>query len=195
MPRIPGTNDAQSFFLRAFSQNPSGPAPADWPNAARLRKWLRRKTFRRAFLAIQNTHRLRSDLHLSAASAQAGQSLESLTANNALANTTDPSSIANCKSQIANATTILRLSHLRQRFPNPADPDPIANCKSQLANPPDLSRDQYLELLQYAFSLHTRGHPKMTVEEANRFWQNHLQSIRDDLAQRARALLHHPEAK
>jgi len=31
MPRITGTTDAQTTFLRAFRHNPTGPAPADWP--------------------------------------------------------------------------------------------------------------------------------------------------------------------
>ena len=52
MPRITDTNNRQSAFLRAFLDNPSGPPRNQWPTPARLRLWLKRPGFRRAYNAL-----------------------------------------------------------------------------------------------------------------------------------------------
>ena len=52
MPRIKDTNNRQTAFLRAFLDDPSGPPRDQWPTPARLRLWLRRPGFRRAYNAL-----------------------------------------------------------------------------------------------------------------------------------------------
>src|SRR5438128_2395873 len=90
MPRIDGTTDAQSFFLRAFLKDPLGPEAKDWPAPAILDKWLTRPKFLRGLARVIHGHHFRSDLHLAAAADSAAQSLELLTANNATATLDDP---------------------------------------------------------------------------------------------------------
>jgi hypothetical protein len=180
-----GTTHAMTKFLRACSKNPLGPAPEDWPTATILRRWLRRKSFRRAFLTIQESHRLRSDFHLSAAGSYAAHSLELLTQNNTLATLDDQSKIENQKSKILSASTVLRLSHLRQRF-SPSDPS-IENPKSKkgaelatardLENPPELTEEQATSLLKYAINLLTRAHPKATAAETAEYWTEHFDKL------------------
>ena len=38
MPRIPGANDHQTAFLRAFIRHPDGPPPELWPRPVKLRR-------------------------------------------------------------------------------------------------------------------------------------------------------------
>jgi hypothetical protein len=114
MPDITGTTRAQTLFLRAFHTSPTGPAPADWPSPAILRKWLRKPAFRRALATIQETLQFQSDFQLSRA---ANAAARRLLADDAELTTHD-------------LGRLLRLAHLRQRFsPAGADPDapPHAN--------------------------------------------------------------------
>ena len=55
MPRIEGTSNRQSSFLRAFRLHHGGPPPEAWPSPAILRRWLRHHGFRRAFTDLQRT--------------------------------------------------------------------------------------------------------------------------------------------
>src|SRR5437899_2616879 len=108
MPRIPGTTHAQTIFLRTFRNNPTGPAPQDWPAPAILRKWLRGPRFRQALSSVQETLRLQADFHLANAATKAAQRFE-----------TQDSELTTL-----DLNRILRLSHVRQRF-TPAPPPPL----------------------------------------------------------------------
>ena len=75
MPRIAGTSDAQSRFLRTFHTCPGGPPPDQWPSPAIFRRWLRRPGFKRAFDSLQQTLRIQTEFHLAAAATNAAQRL------------------------------------------------------------------------------------------------------------------------
>ena len=126
MPRIKGTTDAQSKFLRAFHTSPDGPAPADWPSPAVLRRWLRHPEFLRAFNSLQSTVRAQADFQLRAASASAIRSLATLLA--AAPN-------AESQKQFKTLCDFVRLAHQRERFAPqslPAPPTPVAELKAML---------------------------------------------------------------
>jgi hypothetical protein len=105
MPRITGTTDAQSTFLRAFRHNPAGPAPADWPHPAILRRWLRRPAFLTALNSLHQTLRFQVDFHLATAAARA-----------AAAFTAQP------ELTTQDLSRLLRLAHLRDRFASTTPP-------------------------------------------------------------------------
>ncbi|HEX8521492.1 MAG TPA: hypothetical protein VF669_04490 [Tepidisphaeraceae bacterium] len=114
MPRITGTTNAQTKFLRSFKSSPFGPPPSAWPSPSILRRWLRKPAFRDALDAITTTLRYQSDFHLAAATAQA---LNKLLAQDAHVKPQD-------------CCALLRLSHLRERFapkPPPPPPHPFMN--------------------------------------------------------------------
>lgn len=75
MPRIHGTTNAQSAFLRTFITNPTGPQATDYPAPAILRRWLRRPTFRQAIDSLQHTMEDEIDLHLAQAARSAASCL------------------------------------------------------------------------------------------------------------------------
>jgi hypothetical protein len=110
MPRIPGTTNAQTTFLRAFRKNPLGPPPDQWPSAARLRCWLRRSGFRRALQSLEQTLRVRADFLLTTAATRAADHLTNNTATVA----DDPK----------RHLELLRLLHVRQRFTATAGNEP-----------------------------------------------------------------------
>jgi hypothetical protein len=103
MPRVTGTTNAQSAFLRSFRDN----ATPAWPAPAILRRWLRRPEFRAALRSVRDTIRYQTDFQLVTAAGQATQLLAA-----------DPAA-----SDVARLAALLRLAHLRQRFPaDPAEP-------------------------------------------------------------------------
>ncbi len=104
MPKVKGNTDAASTFLRAFRKSPAGPPPHKWPAPSVLRRWLRRPAFRAALRSIQQTLRLQSDFHLTTAATLAAAKL-------------DPKDDAITPQSLDKLTQLLRLSHLRQRFP------------------------------------------------------------------------------
>src|SRR3954468_6224407 len=109
MPRIPGTTNAQTTFLRAFRTNPAGPPPEDWPAPAVLRRWLRRPAFQDALVTLREVLRFRTEFHLTAAAAaQAAQRLQSPASQDAGPTTQDYRRLLD----------LLRLTHVRQRFPD-----------------------------------------------------------------------------
>ena len=61
MPRIDGTTNAQTTFLRAFRNNPAGPPPDEWPAPAVLRRWLRRPCFQQALTTLREVLRFRAE--------------------------------------------------------------------------------------------------------------------------------------
>jgi hypothetical protein len=77
MPRIPGTTNAQTLFLRAFRHHPAGPPPEDWPSPVVLRRWLARPAFLNALATLREVLHLRTEFHLAAAANQAAQELQS----------------------------------------------------------------------------------------------------------------------
>jgi hypothetical protein len=103
MPRIQGTTNAQSTFLRAFRKSPTGPTREQWPNPAILRKWLRRPAFRTALHSLRETLRFQVDFHLALTAAQAAQKF------------TNPPHGSGLSTH--DFEKLLRLAHLRQRFP------------------------------------------------------------------------------
>src|SRR4051812_31520284 len=115
MPDVIGTTRAQTLFLRAFRTSPTGPAPADWPAPAILRKWLRKPAFRRALATIQETLQIQSDFQLSRAANAASRKL--------LADDADLTT--------HDLGRLLRLAHLRQRFAATADGPDRANASSR----------------------------------------------------------------
>jgi hypothetical protein len=112
MPDIKNTTRAQTIFLRAFRDHPFGPPPQLWPSPAIFRKWLRKPSFRNAFLSLRQALNQRCDFHLASAAA------------NVLSNLAcDPAQHSAQSTQ--HFLQLLRLSHLRQRFnPEPPPPDP-----------------------------------------------------------------------
>ena len=124
MPRIKGTSHAQTIFLRAFRNSPTGPQPTDWPSPAILRRWLRRPTFRQALQSVQETLRLQADFHLTNAATKAAQQVES----------------QHDAFTTQDLTRILRLSHVRQRFtPAPPQPPPDEDSDSDDQDQPQES--------------------------------------------------------
>jgi len=101
-------SDRQQSFLRAFVNNPSGPAAQDWPSPAILRRWLRKPRFRSALNSLQLSIRFQTDFHIASAATSAARNLDNADA------PPDPKQLQ----------TILRLSHLRQRFTATLSPEP-----------------------------------------------------------------------
>jgi hypothetical protein len=115
MPRPEGTTYRQTTFLRSFRDSLAGPPPDAWPSPAILRRWLRKPAFRRALQSVQSALRLQTDFLVVSTAANAARSLDSPQASPHLAN-------------------LLRLAHLRQRFPAdapPPEPAPEAGRKNQ----------------------------------------------------------------
>src|SRR5688572_12070892 len=106
MPRIAGTTNRQTTFLRAFRTNPAGPPPDQWPSPLILRKWLRRQAFRAALESLRDTHRFQTDFHLAAAASAAARKLSASSQDSALS-TQDLKDLAH----------LLRLAHQRERHP------------------------------------------------------------------------------
>jgi hypothetical protein len=109
MPRIKGTTSTMNTFLRAFREHPAGPPPEQWPTPAILRRWLRRPAFQQALISLRKVLQFRAEFHLAAAAANAAHTLHS----------TAPTQESQSHKRLID---LLRLSHLRQRFPI-EDPD------------------------------------------------------------------------
>jgi hypothetical protein len=73
MPRIAGTSNAQSKFIRAFRHRMTGPPPGDWPDPRVLKRWMRQPGFRRELAGIRSALELQAQVRLIAASIQAAQ--------------------------------------------------------------------------------------------------------------------------
>jgi hypothetical protein len=152
MPRIPGTTHAQTIFLRTFRNNPTGPAPADWPSPAILRRWLRRPRFRQALHSVQDTLRFQADFHLATAATKAAQRFE-----------TQDSELSTL-----DLNRILRLSHVRQRF---------TPTHEQTA-PPDA--DEQPENGAQAQDTVTQDLIHIDLRNAKGYWKNPRQFITSD---------------
>jgi len=109
MPRIPGTTNAQSKFLRAFYHHPAGPAKKSWPSPSILRRWLSKPSFRAALAQVKDNCRHRAHVQLSFSTFKAAHIIAQ--------SFNDPSpSIEAQKSKLKNALSLLQLDHGRQRF-------------------------------------------------------------------------------
>jgi hypothetical protein len=100
MPNVKGTTNKQTLFLRAFRTHPAGPAPADWPSPAILRKWLRKPAFVKALHSLQEALRFQTDFHLS----------------NAATNAARKFAAQDSELTTQDLNRLLRHAHLRQRF-------------------------------------------------------------------------------
>jgi hypothetical protein len=99
MPRIPGTTNAQSAFLRAFRDKTR--AAIDWPAPAVVRRWLRRPAFVAALDSLRAACQYEVDFNLATAATCASQLLA-----------IDPAA-----DDVKRLAELLRLAHLRHRFP------------------------------------------------------------------------------
>ncbi|MGA2496353.1 MAG: hypothetical protein ABSH20_01345 [Tepidisphaeraceae bacterium] len=127
MPRIPGTSNAQTTFLRAFRIHPGGLPPDRWPSPAILRRWLRRPTFARALASVRDTLRLQADFHLASAATLASATL---------AGPNPPESAA----AVHRLSNLLRLAHLRDRFASQSAPPAAESDFDDVDNPAPLPR-------------------------------------------------------
>src|SRR5690242_19187323 len=109
---------AQKLFLRAFRQNPTGPAPADWPTPGVLRRWLKSRRFKKALVATRDAIRLQTDFHLASAASSAARALQT-TITPATAADLDASTLTDLAKTLKSLTDLLRLAHLRERFTTP----------------------------------------------------------------------------
>jgi hypothetical protein len=143
MPNVKGTTRAQTIFLRAYAKNPDGP-PADlWPSPAVFRKWLRRPRFAKALQSLLDAIRYQTDLHLAHAACNTAKQLAQATAcpepvegpapnssngpapnssNGPAPNSSNGPAPNSSKGQNTalnpqHLSLLLRLHHLRQRFP------------------------------------------------------------------------------
>ena len=108
MPRIPGTTDAQSSFLRAFRKTPSGPPPEDWPSHIILARWLKQPRFLEAWNALHEVLQFEAQLRIDVAESHAAGVLAQKTA----VPPTDPLE----RQDLDRAVQLLRTAHLRDRF-------------------------------------------------------------------------------
>jgi hypothetical protein len=114
MPRIKGTTDAQSSFLRSFAK-PDG--PRQWPTPAVLRRWLRKPGFLQAMRSLKKAIRYQSDFQLLIASAQAATEMERSVGN------LDSDGHSSQPRQLQAMANLIKLVHLRERH---APPEPKA---------------------------------------------------------------------
>jgi hypothetical protein len=114
---------AQKLFIRAFRQNPAGPAPADWPTPGVLRRWLKSHRFKKALTATRDAIRLQTDFHLASAASSAARALQT-TITPATNADLDPTALADLSRTLKSLTDLLRLAHLRERFTTPRGVEP-----------------------------------------------------------------------
>jgi hypothetical protein len=124
------TNDtpvtrAQTNFLRAFRENPTGPAPADWPAPGVLRRWLKDKRFRKSLTAVRDAIRFQTDFHLAAAASTAARAVQT-NVGSTLDAALDPAALADLSKTLKSLTDLLRLAHLRERYTTPRPAAPAA---------------------------------------------------------------------
>src|SRR5258706_724129 len=110
---------AQTLFLGACKDNPTGPPPQDWPAPGNFRRWLKKESFRKALASIRDALRFQADPHVATAAAQAAKSLQAALP---AAAPLDLDAAAQLTTQLKAITDLLRLAHLRQRFPADAAP-------------------------------------------------------------------------
>jgi hypothetical protein len=123
MPKYDDKTAAQALFLRAFRENPAGPSPDKWPTPGTFRRWLKKASFRKDLAAIRDALRFQADLHVATAAAHAAKSLQASLGPAPI----DADTGATLATQLKAITDLLRLAHLRQRFPADADPDAHAD--------------------------------------------------------------------
>jgi hypothetical protein len=105
MPRIEGTTNAQTAFLRAFRSNPAGPPAELWPAPAILRRWMRRPAFLQALTSIRQVMRFGAHFNIAAAASQAALTLA------------NPDCDPLTPQQSKQLLDLIRFDYQRQRFP------------------------------------------------------------------------------
>src|SRR5688572_11347353 len=123
MPNVKGTTRHQTIFLRAFRDHPAGPPPELWPSPAVFQRWLTRPHFRKTLQSTLAALRFQTDLHLAIAACQTARQIAF---NSAAPNAPAPTP--------PDPNQLLRLHHLRQRFPaagtprkeDPEEPQPLS---------------------------------------------------------------------
>lgn len=164
MPRVNGTNNRQTSFLRAFRTHPGGPPPSLWPSPSILRRWLRRPAFKRALDSLLQTLRFQSDFQLAALSAQATSAYATPSPTNGRARFSERNDDASQDSALTTQdfSKLLRLAHLRQRFTTEKD-----NTIDH--NPPPVDDDgkpkNNLELAQDAFNKLNPNHRRLFLNQ------------------------------
>jgi hypothetical protein len=121
---------AQTLFLRAFRESSAGPPPQDWPAPGTFRRWLKKESFRKALASIRDALRFQADLHVATAAAQAAKNLQAALPT---ASPLDLDAAAQLTTQLKAITDLLRLAHLRQRFPAdaPSADESSGHCINQ----------------------------------------------------------------
>ncbi|MCY2950505.1 MAG: hypothetical protein NTU53_00820, partial [Planctomycetota bacterium] len=148
----------QTIFLRSLVQSP--PDPAAWPSPTILRRWLRRPPFLRALDTLRQTLNYASDLLLAYAASSAALALHQPPLPDS-----SQSKIDNPKSKI----DLLKLSHLRQRFPSAiTTPTP--------RRAPDPTEQAVHERLMQMLQL---IHPEANAREALEFFEQRIQQPHD----------------
>jgi hypothetical protein len=136
----PEVTRAQQNFLAAFTQNPTGPVPAEWPSPGVLRRWLKDKRFRKSLTALRDAIRFQTDFHLAAAASTAARAVQT-TLNPAVVDpTTDPAALADLAKTLKSLTDLLRLAHLRERFTPAAAAPPAQGARSRRESAAEYNR-------------------------------------------------------
>jgi len=159
MPRVKGTTDAQSSFLRACAKSPAGLPAERWPSAVTMRRWLRRPGFRAALQGIRDTLRVQADLHLASAATAAAKRLADVVSSAAMDAVDSAEQLKATRDLVHSLSSLLRLAHLRQRF---ATDIPLPSQR------PPLTDEMRAALDDFRWVVERGAHPDHTVSEARR---------------------------
>jgi hypothetical protein len=132
MPRINGTTQHQTNFLRAFHTHQNGPPAELWPSPAIFRRWLRRPAFRSALESILAALRYQTDFHLAVAACHTARMIA------------DGATLGEIENTPPKPDQLLRLHHLRQRFPASPAPTP-QNTDAAQNEPTETPKSQLSE--------------------------------------------------
>jgi hypothetical protein len=127
MPNVTGTSRAQTLFLRAFHTHQNGPPAELWPSPAILRRWLRRPAFRSALESVLAALRYQTDFHLAVAACHTARMIA------------DGAALGEIENTPPKPDQLLKLNHLRQRFPGQPTPSALpapADDPDEPADPP-----------------------------------------------------------
>jgi hypothetical protein len=154
MPRIRGTTDAQSSFLRALAKSELGPGKKPWPSAVVMRRWLRKPGFIAAMRRVRQAMRYQADFQLYSSAASAAHRMQSIVCEQG--GEIEPKLLAALSS-------LLKLAHVRERF---AVPDPKAEMRDG-------------ELMTFLRQVH----PTVTVRSALDYIERYCTDDSDDVGE------------
>jgi hypothetical protein len=118
--------------VRRFRDNPLGPPLDQWPPAAVLLRWLRRKKFRYAMQEVRDALRFQADLHLASAAARAAGALQDGVGTTGATQNPGEQSQERAR-QVHALVGLLRLSHMRTRYTVDPPPPPPRGLNLYLA--------------------------------------------------------------